>query len=89
MRVDTFGQDAMARQTQDRTAREQCVSLTTAELLRLGLSRIGYVTAVISPGGGADIVIHGADGMTVARANSVELAVDFADQLGLALVPVH
>jgi len=36
-----------------------------------------------------DIVIHGADGNAIATVDKVELAVDLADRLGLALVPLH
>jgi len=63
--------------------------LTTSEFRQLGLSRIGYLMAVIKARGDTDIVIQGADGLTVARADSVDNAMDLADQLGLTLVPVH
>jgi len=58
-------------------------------LLQLGLFRIGYLTAVPSTRGDMDIVIHGADGNAIATVDKVELAVDLADRLGLALVPLH
>jgi hypothetical protein len=89
MRVDTFGDEALAQQAGDHNTSRHSLDLTAAELRRLGLSRVGYVTVAASAGGDIDIVIHGADGMTVANANSVEVAVDLAYQLGLTLVPVH
>jgi hypothetical protein len=89
MRVDTFGREALAHQAEDHNTPRHCMNLTTAELLRLGLFRVGYVTVAAGASGDIDIVIHGADGMTVATANSVTLAVDRAYQLGLTLVPVH
>ena len=89
MRIDTFGREAPAQQAGDHNTSRHCLDLTAAELLRLGLSQVGYVTVAASASGDLDIVIHGADGMTVASAKSVAVAVDLAYQLGLTLVPVH
>jgi hypothetical protein len=62
---------------------------TTGELQQWGLFRVGYVTTRMSIGGGVDIVIYAANGLAVATTDSVERAVDLADELGLAIVPVH
>ena len=86
MQVDTV---AGARSAEGRTDRRHRLNLTAAELLQLGLFRVGYVTEASSPGGGVDIVVHGANGMAIAAVDSIEHAVDIADHLGLALVPVH
>jgi hypothetical protein len=86
MQVDAI---AGARPAEDRTARRHRFKLTAAELLQLGLFRVGYVTEVASPERGVDIVVHGANGMAIAAVDSIEHAVDIADHLGLALVPVH
>jgi hypothetical protein len=89
MRIDTSGHAVETLPAEDRPAPRRSLSLTTAELLRLGLYRVGYVTVARSPSRDVNIVVHGADGMAVATADSVELAVDLADELGLILVPVH
>lgn len=89
MRIDTAGHAVETLPAEDRPAPRRSLSLTTAELLQLGLYRVGYVTIARGPGGDANIIVHGADGMAVATADSVELVVDLADELGLILVPVH
>jgi len=63
--------------------------LTISEFLQLGLFRVAYLTQVADEDGTTSIVLHGADGMTVAAVETVELAEDLAEQLGLALVAVH
>ena len=62
---------------------------TTGEFLQLGLFRVAYLTEVSDEDGTVNIEIHGADGMAVAALETVELAVELADQLGLALVAAH
>jgi hypothetical protein len=90
MHVDTFGGDATTCQATDRpTAPRHRFSLTAAELLRLGLSQVGYVTAAMNGGRLVNIVIRGADGTAVATAEDLEHVVEIAEQLGLVLVPVH
>lgn len=73
----------------DRAVPPRRLDLTAFELLQLGLFRIGYVTDGRNTDGGPGIVIHGANGMAIARADNVEHAVDLAVQLDLTLVPVH
>jgi hypothetical protein len=89
MRVDVFGRDAELRLVDDCPAPQRRVSLTAGELLQLGVNHVGYVTAVTRLGGEVEIVIYAANGMTIAKADSVEHAADLANHLGLALVPVH
>jgi hypothetical protein len=89
MRVDAFGRDAELRLVDEDPAPRRRISLTAGELLQLGVNRVGYVTAITRLGGEVEIVIHAANGMPISRADSVEHAVDLAEHLGLALVPVH
>jgi hypothetical protein len=84
--ADTVAETCLA---EDPAAARHRLGPTTGELAQLGLFRVGYVTTTVSIGGGVDIVIHAANGMVVATTDSVERAVDVADQLGLAMVPVH
>ncbi len=64
-------------------------NLTPDEFLHLGLDRVGYIVAIASANRGIEVIIYGADGEAVVRADSVDVAVDMAHQLGLVLVPVH
>jgi len=89
MRVAAFGHDAEFRPADDRPTPRRRISLTAGELLQLGMDRVGYVTAVMRLGGEVEIVVHAANGLSIARADSVKHAVDLADHLGLALVQVH
>jgi hypothetical protein len=89
MQVETFDRDADVHPAEDAARQEDRLILTTSEFRELGLSQIGYVTAVTRAQGDADIVIYGADGLPVARVDTVEAAVDLVQQLGLAIVPVH
>ena len=68
---------------------EPLPGLTATELRRLGLFRLAYVTAIARDGGAPDLVIHGADGTTVAVVDTPELAADLTEQLGLILVARH
>jgi hypothetical protein len=86
MQADAVADTCLA---EDRTAARYRLTPTTDELLQLGLFSVGYVTTRASTGGGVAIVIHAANGMVVATTDNVERAVDLADQLGLAMVPVH
>ena len=74
--------------TGDRTARRR-PSFTISEFLQLGLFRVAYLTEVNDEDGTVNIVLHGADGMAIAAVETTELAIELADQLGLALVAVH
>ena len=80
---------AEARPGEHGTASRHGFNLTANELMQLGLFRVGYVTEVSSAGRGIEIVVHGANGMPIATVDCIERAVDLADHLGLALVPVH
>jgi hypothetical protein len=62
--------------------------LTPDELQQLGMFRVAYLAGERG-NDGFKIVVHSADGMTVAATDTLELAVDLAGQLGLALVAVH
>jgi hypothetical protein len=64
-------------------------SLTSTQLRWLGLAQIAYVTAGRASDGLADYVMRGADGVTVAAFDELDLVLEVADRLGLALVPVH
>jgi hypothetical protein len=86
MQVDPI---AGARAGEKRVAGGHGFSLTANELMQLGLFRVGYVTGVSSAGRGTEIVVHGANGMPIATVDSIEQALDLAEHLGLALVPVH
>jgi hypothetical protein len=86
MQVDTIAQ---TRPIEERTATRQHLNLSTFDLLQLGLSRVCYVTEATNAGGRVEIVVHAANGMAVAKADSVDQAVELADHLGLALVAVH
>ena len=86
MHIDTATKTHAA---EDRPAARRHASLTVYELMQLGLFRVGYVTQEASAGHGTEIVVHGANGMAIATVDSVERALDIADYLGLALVPVH
>jgi hypothetical protein len=63
-------------------------NLTQDELQRLGMFRIAYLVGTRSPDG-FQVVIHGADGMAVATADTIASAVQLSQELGLALVAVH
>ena len=63
--------------------------LTISEFLQLGLFRVAYLTQVPDEDGAVNVVLHGADGMAVAAVETMELAVELADHLGLALMEVH
>lgn len=86
MRIDAV---ADGRPGEDLTAARHHLNLTANELMQLGLFRVGYVTEAMIAGRGVEITVHGANGMAIATANSIERAVDIADHLGLALVPLH
>lgn len=86
MRIDAI---ADSRPCEDLTAARHHFTLTANELMQLGLFRVGYVTEAMVAGRGVEIVVHGANGMAIATANSIEHAVDIADHLGLVLIPVH
>jgi hypothetical protein len=64
-------------------------NLTPTQFLHLGLDRVGYIVAIASASRGIEVIIFGADGEAVVRADSVEVAVDLAHELGLVLVPVQ
>jgi hypothetical protein len=68
---------------------EPLPGLTATELRRLGLFQLAYVTTVARGGGASDLVIHGADGTTVAVVDTAEMAADLTEQLGLVLVARH
>jgi len=65
------------------------LQLSISEFLQLGLFRVAYLTQVVDEDGTTSVVLHGADGMAVAAVETVALAEELAEQLGLALVAVH
>ena len=73
----------------DHPARRHRPCLSTSEFLQLGLFRVAYLTRVTDEDGTDNVVLHGADGMAVAAVETVELAEELADQLGLALIAAH
>jgi hypothetical protein len=88
MQANAFPREAETRVAGNDAPARHRLHLTPDELQQLGMFRVAYLVGERS----SDefrIVIHSADGMTVAVTDTLALAMELAGQLGLALVAVH
>jgi hypothetical protein len=88
MQASAVHREAERRAADNDEAARHRLHLTTDELQQLGMFRVAYLVGERSSDG-FHVVIHSADGMTVAVTDTLEGAVELAGQLGLALVAVH
>lgn len=84
--TDTLYADAIA---QPAVAQADIRHLTPAQLRMLGLTQVAYLATSQRDDGLAQYVIRGADGIAIAAFDELDLVLEVADRLGLALVSVQ